>query len=535
MKWMSGILFLTALLCLAGCSTTKEDKKAGDWILYFSPNSGTNDVYYSTDRISTDFSVLSALSAELDSLEKEWAVLKRELLFKERGYESDLENKKVELMLFRFTNALDSLWDMVAFYRSASAPDKHVQTKGGILGMRAELEYSYHSSRFSALFHDQKKLIPLLNTAHPSFGISEGTYDHITYNVTSIDYLERLDLVWYLFCKELSNPDSELSKVRNAQPEYAELISEMDGLHAGAHLQTEYILYARWSHFPELKNRLAHGTTAKIGDEMAGGWNKSITETRGFVFKNVARMKSPTSHVLVFSDTQTEQIKSLLQPGDILLTYTAGYMSDVFLPGNFKHGITYIGTVEQRRKAGLTNSLLNERAVSEEQGSRLIKEVETSTTPDGYPVNIIEAVAEGVVMHSLDKLLKTHINRLVVIRPQFTEQERLNQLVLLFQYVGAPYDFKFDFEDDGFQCCTEVVYRTTDGKGSIDFSLEEMKGRWILSADDILHYHLADNPKAFEFILLVDQSPDKDNYNAEVHTGEAGLATLYELMEIRQP
>ena len=113
--------------------------------------------------------------------------MKRELLFKERGYESNLENQKVELMLFRFTNALDSLWDMVAFYRSASAPDKHVQTKGGILGMRAELEYSYHSSRFSALFHDQKTLIHLLNTAHPSFGISEGTYDHITYNVTSID------------------------------------------------------------------------------------------------------------------------------------------------------------------------------------------------------------------------------------------------------------------------------------------------------------------------------------------------------------
>ena len=48
----------------------------------------------------------------------------------------------------------------------------------------------------------------------------------------------------------------------------------------------------------------------------------------------------------------------LLQPGDLILTCTAGYISDVFIPGMFKHGITYVGSPVQRADAGLkTDSL----------------------------------------------------------------------------------------------------------------------------------------------------------------------------------
>ena len=38
----------------------------------------------------------------------------------------------------------------------------------------------------------------------------------------------------------------------------------------------------------------------------------------------------------------------------MIFTYTAGYMSDVFIPGAFKHGITFVGSLEERSEAGLT-------------------------------------------------------------------------------------------------------------------------------------------------------------------------------------
>jgi len=124
---------------------------------------------------------------------------------------------------------------------------------------------------------------------------------------------------------------------------------------------------------------------------------------------------------------------------------------------------------------------------------------------------------------------------MVVIRPVITQQERLQQLITTFLYVGATYDFKFDFQDDTYQCCTELVYRSTNGMGSIDFSLVRMKGRWILAADDILRYYLGQNPAAFEFILLADKAPDSNNFNAEITQGDLGREALYQLMKVEKP
>ena len=148
---------------------------------------------------------------------------------------------------------------------------------------------------------------------------------------------------------------------------------------------------------------------------------------------------------------------------------------------------------------------------------------------------MVEAVAEGVIMNSLEKLLDTHINRLAVIRPRINDQERLNQLVLLFQYIGAPYDFKFDFQDVAYQCCTELIYRTVNRKGDINLSLDKLRGLWILDADGILRYYLEQNPDAFEFILFADQSSGSDQRKAEIHTGTEGLQSLYELMDAERP
>ena len=212
------------------------------------------------------------------------------------------------------------------------------------------------------------------------------------------------------------------------------------------------------------------------------------------------------------------------------MTYTAGYMSNVFLPGIFKHGITYIGSVEDRRRAGLTDDVLKRRAISKHQSTELLKRVRVKQTKDGSRVDVVEAVSEGVIMNSLEYLLSTHINRMVIIRPKISQEERLDQLVAVLQYVGAEYDFKFDFTDDSYQCCTELVYRTINGKGSIDFSLSRTKGRWVLDADGIARYSVSSNTEAFDLVLLAEMSPRDGDYSAVIHTGTEGEKRLGELM-----
>lgn len=542
MKWSHvrtlGTLVSAGLLVLTGCTTAHKASNR-NWIDLFTPapdqsiTAGSAD--YGIDRVASDYAVLVSLTRELDALADEMAMMKRTLVFKENPYLSDVENKEAELLLFRFTNARAALWEILNYYRHGTSSDPDTHTKGAVLGMSAGLNLGCHSSRFAALFHDQKDLIKLINTAHPSYELPAGIYDAVSDSVTSIDHLELIDMAWYLFCKELADPKSRLAALQESDPLYRGLIAQMDGLHAFTHIQTEYILHARESSLPDLQNRLHHSRIAKLADAVSDDIGSGLYKTRGLVFKDVARIKRPRTHLLQFSDQQVRDIKASLQPGDILLTFSAGYMSNVFLPGMFKHGITYVGSVEDRRQAGLTDELLMRMAVSDLQGQKLIEHVNVTQTADGYNVDIVEAVAEGVVMHSLEKLLATHINRLVVIRPRLTGQERLTQLVALLQYVGTPYDFKFDFQDDTYQCCTEVVYRTTDGKGSIDFSLVEMKGMWILAADDILRYYLGHNPGGFELVMLADMSSEAGDYQAQILTGAEGLKAVYKLMDVQEP
>ncbi|CAA6691775.1 Unannotated [Lentimonas sp. CC19] len=528
-------LMAIAMLITTGCSTTPQNEQSWETLLETNAPQATNGTTYDQSQVAQDLKQFELAQQELESLHSEITTLQRTLTFQDHPYLDDSSNKTIELILFRFINARDTLSNITRIYRSQRGINTTTQTKGNLLAMAAGLTSDYYSSYFCALFDGNKPLIEVLNTAHPRFAIPAGTYDRIYSDVTSLDNLQLLDAGWRLYSTELNDPTRPISQLINNDPQFAHLADQMDERCANTRIYTEYLLHSSQHTLSDLEDRLHHSEIEKIVEAAEQEITKDMYKTRGFVFKNVARIKDPETHLLEFSNKQADEIKQLLQPGDIILTYTAGYMSDVFLPGNFKHGITYIGTPEQRRAVGLTDQAIKQAAISEAQAQALIGHVQVDTMTGDYQVDIIEAVAEGVVMHSLDKLLETHINRLVVIRPKLTEAERLEQLIAVFQYVGTAYDFKFDFQNDSYQCCTEVVYRTINGKSSIDFSLVKMKGRWILAADDILRYYLAQNPEAFEFILLADQSNDSKDFNAVLHTGPAGLDTLYELMNLPEP
>jgi hypothetical protein len=220
------------------------------------------------------------------------------------------------------------------------------------------------------------------------------------------------------------------------------------------------------------------------------------------------------------------------------LTYTAGYISDVFIPGAFKHGITFVGSPEQRGLAGLDSDRLP--AVAPDVGDRLVSHVNQANLEDGKPADLIEAVAEGVIFNNLAHIMDTHINRLLVLRPRLTETERIDFLIEVFSYLGEEYDFRFDFADSTSQVCTEVIYRAINGKAGIAFDLTIRAGHETLSADDIALYYLAElgelnelesHRAAFEFVLYAEEDPDKSDHEALILTGEAGVQRLTGLMK----
>lgn len=140
-----------------------------------------------------------------------------------------------------------------------------------------------------------------------------------------------------------------------------------------------------------------------------------------------------------------------------------------------------------------------------------------------------EAVTEGVKYSSLDYLLDTHINRLLVLRPRIDAPERQAQLAETVARLGVPYDFKFDFSDTSHLCCTELVYRVLEGKGSFDLSFSRAGGQWVLTADDLATAALAEADPPFDVVLLAENDPDRTDHVARLLQSEAALARLREL------
>jgi len=131
---------------------------------------------------------------------------------------------------------------------------------------------------------------------------------------------------------------------------------------------------------------------------------------------------------------------------------------------------------------------------------------------------------------SLDHLLQTHINRLTVLRPRLADDDRAEALATTFSLLGNRYDFKFDFNDASYHCCTEVIYRSLYSRGSIALPLTERMGRLTLSADDVANYHINTKGRCFQFVLLAEEDPDSKHHAARILLGTEGETRLRELM-----
>ena len=487
------IACLAACIIAAGCSATH-------------PTKTPQKTAIKQASLVSNLHTLQTIAPHLNQLDTEFASLPRpgEL---GRDYFNARETDEIEGLLFRFLAMQTTLWDMVDSYGGLDAvfPADELDTKAHVLAITATLLLASHTAFVVTRFADQPVAIAQLNEAYFRSEIPFGSYDRMRVNVTAPALLESVTASKALYAREMANPQSALATLANNDAEYASLIAQIPALQEAAETRLRQVS----RYYP------SHSNAEWVARRDTEKQHKSLYAIRSFLFKEVSRLKNPSAHVVVFSAAQKQAIFSLLQPGDLVLTYTAGYMSDIFIPGAFKHGITYIGTPEDRESMDLSADVLppDERF----DAQTLTVNLQGSSLPDGTRADMIEAVAEGVIFNDLEHIMDTHVNRMLVLRPRLSEAERAAFLVEVYSYLGDGYDFRFDFADASQQVCTEVIYRALNGKGSIDFALTERAGHETLSADDIANYHL--DSDAFDFVLLVETDPDSKNNEALVFVG----------------
>ena len=94
------------------------------------------------------------------------------------------------------------------------------------------------------------------------------------------------------------------------------------------------------------------------------------------------------------------------------------------------------------------------------------------------------------------------------------DAERKAAVLEAFRHLGKAYDFEFDFNVPARLVCTELIYRSFHGRGTIVLPLIKRLGRYTLTCDDMIRWLLeevdtAGSPENAPFrpVCLVLQGP----------------------------
>ncbi len=420
----------------------------------------------------------------------------------EKGYISKSEHDQIEHLLFRYLMARESIWQIISRYRGYANmyEDETANMKAFIIGLNAALTLYKYSGILVTTYMDDEQIVDKLNESYYRVDIPEGSYDRILHSLTLPKNLKDLNIAWVLYQQEMAEPNSILNALKT-QTEFAPLFQNLDLLFSDYHITRDRILAYHSLITPELTNGLRHSQIQKDVDGLIEELGNRFKVIRAIVYTEIGDIKSRGSRPIFFSEKQLGQIKSILKPGDIILTYSEGYLSNIFLPGVFKHGILYTGSFSQW-------------TASQIQSMDLSPEKRAMIKPNH---DIVESVSEGVISNSIEQVLIDHgVNRLMVIRPKLDEKDIIKGIASAYAFLGSPYDFSFDFNDASLQVCTELIYRAYDGMADISFELTERAGVMTLSAEDVARTAKVD--KALKIILLAQEDP-KIKDQAKIYKG----------------
>ena len=339
-----------------------------------------------------DISAVAARQIELEATAQEihaqLAEFHKAAGWRQRGYFSSSEHDDIEWLFFRYVQNHRAFWGEIdrlggvdlALTADAEHPGAH------LLVLHAGLALADASTFLVAEFQADPVAVAKLNESFYRSEIPADTYEKIALSATDAKRRKALAKAWALHEKDSSDPNSSAVAACILNPELTPILASLAPLWARVATQSKQIDPSR----DRILTDLDHGLAAESTRASDRSIDALAYETRALVFKDVSRIKDPAARLIKFSAAQKQELHRLLSPGDILLSYTAGYISDVFIPGTFKHGITYVGVEAEREAAGLTMASLPELDRSRTDQFRV--DIADDRMSDGSKADLIEAV-----------------------------------------------------------------------------------------------------------------------------------------------
>jgi hypothetical protein len=224
----------------------------------------------------------------------------------------------------------------------------------------------------------------------------------------------------------------------------------------------------------------------------------------------------------LISDAQLAELKTKLEPGDIIVERRNWYLSNVGLPGFWPHAAFYAGTPAQ--VASLAAELPAQLIERYPEAWAAL----TARDEAGHACPVVEAVSEGVVTSSVEH--SCGADYVAVLRPKVSKETKVRAIERALQYFGRPYDFNFDFATDDQVVCSELVLKAyeagTAGESVLKVPYVEIIGRRAAPPTEFVRTFQGElgKPEAqFEFVHFLDGR--EEQRAAVVASAEALAAT----------
>ncbi|MDC0881793.1 YiiX/YebB-like N1pC/P60 family cysteine hydrolase [Candidatus Marinimicrobia bacterium] len=409
-----------------------------------------------------------------------------------KKYFTNSQYDEIERLYFRYTLCTKSLLDIVNAYKDISNKSKFKKNNAQAfaLGYCASLTLYKHSAELVLKTASNQPLINKLNEEFPRAEIKKDGLNYLISNLTNPKNVNNIDIANEFFKRQI-NRRKEVYKETDYFPFIDELIARTENLSKEYDNYKKLILDSYTILPLEAAEIMQVNTIEETVNTMVDEAGSQLKAIQEFLFTIMADVRMPLVEGIKFSRRQKKQVTKALKPGDIILTYSSGYLSNIFLPGYFKHALSFTGSQNIKK-----NAMLSEVRLKESQKKYI-----------GENHNIIEANSDGVRTSTLESYLNGYANRIIAFRPNLKDSEIRIALKNLYSFLGHDYDFDFDLTSGEKQACSEIVYRSYNGIGNIKLELEVVLGATTLSGDKLLQYFI--NDKESKLIFLAVENPTK--------------------------
>ncbi len=401
-----------------------------------------------------------------------------------------------------------------------------------LIGIAAKLTHLFSTAELMRFVEKRSKLQTLLNEPNPEFGLKKDSLRHELNRAIAIDDLARL----YRFRLSHFEKMQEFYRGKSAvKPE----------------CDNEQLLLRSISTHKPLLDHLLRNVASKpawkiLGRTIIDKTSELILPLQKDLFSWVGDTRIKNRETRLISNRQIKEFEKQLQPGDIILERQDWYLSNLFLPGFWPHGIIYLGDGKD-----LNNFFKTDPEVDrwlKNQGCKNFVDLLQQRFPqtskaflhrnhDGHRNVVIEAISEGVVFNSIEHSCRA--DYLAALRPQLSKLNIARSIIQAFFYYGREYDFSFSFESEQTLVCTELVSKAFvrgDGTGlKLPYNLQ-FGGKYGVTADDIARLFADEHGKPgaqLEFVAFLLGQPQNgsavfsDVATFKLSPGWRGGLTLY--------